>query len=223
MPGTRSGQERENRMIAPARARTVGGALLGVFAAFALSASVALGAPTGAPGNNGTIKVHDDREPSPDIKNQPHVDCPFHFHFFFADAGQTGDWWVMTWPPTGPQVFSGLAGSYTTNANGEYVTGDLTLDAGHYKLYWEGRNSQNVKHKAFWVDTSCQQAVEESPPEGGPAAGGEPTPFNGAIADSAPAPTNGGTNALELAVLLGGGSALALVVLRPVGRGIRRR
>jgi hypothetical protein len=214
---------RENRMIAPARARTVWGALLGVAAAFALSTSVAFGAP----GNNGTIKVHDDREPSPEVKNQPHVDCPFHFHFFFADAAQAGDWWVMVWPPTGPMTFSGLAGSYLTDSNGEYVTGDLVLDAGHYKLFWEGDTTpggqQPIKHKVFWVDESCEQAVEESPPEegGGPAAGGEPTPFNGSTA-AAPASTTSNTG-MELAVLLGGGSALALVLLRPVRRGIRRQ
>jgi hypothetical protein len=213
-------------MIAPARARTVGGALLGVFAAFALSASVALAAP----GNNGTVKVHDSPgEPSPEIKNQPHVDCPFHFHFFFADAFQSGDWWVVSWSPTGDGSVV-LTGSYTTDSNGEYVTPDQQLDAGHYKLYWEGDTvpggNTPIKHKVFWVDTSCEQAVEESPPEsppeGGPAAGG-PTPFNGSTIASAPAPSNGPVSGTELAVLLGGGSALALVVLRPVRGSIRRR
>jgi len=218
-------------MIAPARARTVGGALFGVLAAFALTASVALGAP----GNNGTIKVHDEREPSPVVKNEPHVDCPFHFHFFFADAGQEGAWWVTPWAPTGSKAGSVASGTYATDQNGEYVTEDLTLDAGHYKLFWEGAENPggntNIKHKAFWVDTSCEQAVEESPPEsppeggpqqGGPAAG-QPTPFNGSTVESAPAPTNGDTSALTLAALIGGGSALALVTLKPVRRGIRRR
>lgn len=205
-------------MIAPARARTVGGALFGVFAALALSASVALAAP----GNNGTIKVHDSPgEPSPEVKNEPHVGCPFHFHFFFADAGQSGTWWVMEWPPTGAMVFSGLAGSYTTDSNGEYVTGDLQLDAGHYKLYWDGDTvpggNTPLKHKAFWVDESCP------PEEGGPVeGGGEPTPMNGSTT-SAPTATSGDTGALMLAALLSGGSAFGLVLLRPVRRGIRRR
>jgi hypothetical protein len=213
-------------MIAPAHARTVGGALLGVVAAFALSASVALGAP----GNNGTIKVHDEREPSPVVKNEPHVDCPFHFHFFFADANQSGDWWVLTWAPGDKGVLV-ASGSYTTLSNGEFITEDLTLNAGHYKLYWEGDTTpggnQPIKHKVFWVDTSCAQAVvespPESPPEGGPAAGPGQTPFNGSTSATVPAPNNGTPSGTELAVVLAGGSALALVVLRPVRGSIRRR
>src|SRR5207249_7323109 len=48
-----------------------------------------------------------------------------------------------------------LAGTYTTNANGEDrqpEEGAYQLPDGHYKLFWEGRNSQNIKHKVFWVE-----------------------------------------------------------------------
>ncbi|MEA2608934.1 MAG: hypothetical protein QOJ75_1177, partial [Chloroflexota bacterium] len=113
-----------------------------LLAAFALLAPVAA-APTGAPGNNGTVKIHDGgTDDQPIIKNEPHV-CTFHLHFFFADAGQTGAWWIKSWPPTGKSA-TVLSGAYTTNAKGEYRTpatpGAYTLPAGHYKLFWEGRN-----------------------------------------------------------------------------------
>jgi len=117
-------------------------------------ASLAAG-PTGAPGNNGTVKVHDGgAEPSPEVRNQPHV-CTFHLHFFFADAAQSGSWQIRSWSPTGDGSVV-LAGTYTTDANGEYRTPPApdayTLPNGHYKVFWEGRNSQNIKHKVFWVD-----------------------------------------------------------------------
>jgi hypothetical protein len=129
------------------------------------------GHPDGAPGNNGTIKVHDNNpgEPDPEVKNQPHV-CEFDLHFFFGDAGQTGDWWIKSWPPTsasGPD--SDPAGAVLS---GTYEDPDLdredrepdpdegityyTLPDGHYKLFWEGAATPggqlNIKHKVFWVE-----------------------------------------------------------------------
>src|SRR5258705_4584539 len=111
-------------------------------------------AQTGPAGNNGTIKIHDGgTEPSPEVRNQPHV-CTFHLHFFFADAEQAGAWWIRSWSPTGDGA-TVLTGTYLTDANGEYRTpaepGAYTLPDGHYKLFWEGRSSSNIKHKAFWV------------------------------------------------------------------------
>jgi len=145
---------------------------------------LALGAPSStaaADGNNGTIKVHDAFEPDPVVKNEPHVDCPFHFHFFFADAGQTGDWWVLEWAPNDKGAATGVSGTYHTNSDGEYVTSSLTLPAGHYKLFWEGRNGQNIKHKAFWVDESCAPVLAPAPTP-------TPTPAGG-IAAANPTPT----------------------------------
>ena len=69
-------------------------------------------------GNNGTVKIHDGAgEPSPEVKNQPHV-CTFHMHFFFADAGQTGDWEIQRWAP-GPKGEVVPSSTYHTDANGE--------------------------------------------------------------------------------------------------------
>jgi hypothetical protein len=113
----------------------------------------------GPPGNNGTVKIHSGdafagEEPSPEIQNEPHVSCPFHAHFFFADAGQTGDWVITGHAPTKDNV--GTFGSYVTGADGSYTTAAIELAPGHYKLSWNGRNDKNVKHKTFWVDSGCE-------------------------------------------------------------------
>jgi len=120
-----------------------------------------VGLTFGANGNNGTVKIHDGAsDEAPVINNEPHV-CTFHLHFFFADAAQAGDWWIDEHPPTGgAQV---LDGAYLTDANGEDQTVEMGLPAGHYKLYWEGSNDHNIKHKTFWV--TC-----DNPP--GPIGGG---------------------------------------------------
>src|SRR5205809_4378440 len=140
-----------------------------------------------APGNNGTVKIHDGAtEPSPEVKNQPHV-CTFHLHFFFADAGQAGDWWIESWPPTGDRG-TVLAGTYLTNANGEDrqpEEGAYQLPDGHYKLFWEGRNTQNVKHKVFWV--KC------APTSGGGTTGGGTTGGAGGTTGGGTTGVAGGT------------------------------
>jgi hypothetical protein len=103
-------------------------------------------------GNNGTVKVHEGAlatDTAPEIRNEPHV-CTFHLHFFFADGGQTGDWSIDQQSPTGSAV-AVLSGSYATAPNGEFATVEYGLPVGHYKLYWDGRNEQNQKHKTFWV------------------------------------------------------------------------
>jgi hypothetical protein len=103
----------------------------------------------GGDGNNGTVKIHDGAtDEAPVIMNEPHV-CTFHLHFFFADAGQVGDWRIDEQAPTGGDQV--LDGTYLTDANGEDQTVEMGLPAGHYKLYWDGRNDQNLKHKTFWV------------------------------------------------------------------------
>ena len=201
--------------IAHRRVRTVWGVLLGLVTAFALSASVALASP---PGNNGTVKIHDGGTDSePVIKNEPHV-CTFHLHFFFADPFQSGDWWIRSWPPTGDGSVVD-SGTYDTNSSGEDRvpdSGSMSLDNGHYKLFWQGDEEKLIKHKVFWVD--C-------PPNGAPGGNGEeggaatPTPFQGATGE---APTGDGGNAsLMLALLLTGGSAAVFVLLQPFPKRVR--
>jgi hypothetical protein len=198
--------------IVHARARTIWAALLGVTAAFALSASVALAAP---PGNNGTVKIHDGATDSePVINNEPHV-CTFHLHFFFADPFQSGDWWIREWPPTGDGSVV-MSGTYDTDPSGEDrvpTSGSFGLDPGHYKLLWQGDESNLIKHKVFWV--GC-------PEEGGPLQDEPtPTPFDGAM--NGDSTGSNGTGSATLALLLGAGSAAAtLLLLRPTGRRVDR-
>jgi hypothetical protein len=117
-----------------------------------------------ANGNNGTVKIHDGAtENEPVIANQPHV-CDFHLHFFFSDAGQTGDWWIQSWPPTGDKT-TVMSGTYLSDGIGEYrdpAVGSHSLPNGHYKLFWQGRNEKNIKHKVFWVD--CDPTPPPPPP-----------------------------------------------------------
>ena len=144
--------------------------------------ALAIAAPAAAknpPGNNGTVKIHDNFEAEPIVRNEPHVVCDFHLHFFFSDSSQEGDWWIESWPPTGNKTtVMGRAPYGPTNAAGEWATGALTLSAGHYKLYWEGRNDHNIKHKVFWVEP-CVTTLAPPPPPPPPT---PPTP-----------PTGGGT------------------------------
>ncbi len=117
----------------------------------ALSASAVLAED----GNNGTVKIHEGATDVATTLSEDAQVCTFHVHFFFADAGQSGDWSIDQSPPTGTDP-SIIQGSYLTAANGEYQTVELGLPIGHYDLSWEGRNDQNVKHKSFWV--TCENA-----------------------------------------------------------------
>jgi hypothetical protein len=101
-------------------------------------------------GNNGTVKIQEGAaNAEPITRNEPHV-CTFHMLFLFADGGQTGDWTIDQQAPTGSDQ-SVLSGSYVTNADGQFATVEYGLPVGHYTLNWDGRNSQNQKHKTFWV------------------------------------------------------------------------
>lgn len=131
------------------RRRTPLAAVLAVLAII-LTASMVSADPKG---NNGTVKVHSSGgdETAMNMANDPHVTCPFHFHFYFGDAGQTQTWWVAD------DAGNGVAGgTYTADAAGEAQSGDVVVPgAGHYTVSWNGRNEQNVKHKTFWVDGDC--------------------------------------------------------------------
>lgn len=131
---------------------------LSLTAILSVTLLVAAALPAGAagpPGNNGTVKIHSsaENEPSPEVANEPHVTCPFHVHLFFADTYQAGEWSISGQAPT-PDADS-LAGSYDTLDGTGFVTGDLFLTAGHYRLSWQGRSDGNVKHKTFWVEGEC--------------------------------------------------------------------
>jgi hypothetical protein len=157
-----------------------------------LAGSVAAGsagaAPAGAPGNNGTVKIHEGPgEPAPETRNEPHV-CTFHVHGMFFDAGQELTFTVTSWPPTGDRSVV-LSGTITADGTGEGRTpGEYELADGHYRLTVDTGNGKPTqdKHKMFWVQCAAS-TTPPSPPggddgdEGGGGGGGD--------LNSAPAPT----------------------------------
>jgi len=108
-----------------------------------------------APGNNGTVKIHEgSAEPSPVTRNEPHV-CTFHVHALFFDANQTLTFVVRSWPPTGDRsvVLSGALQTDGSGAGRAPLTGAYSLPDGHYKLFvdTDGSGDDKLKHKVFWV------------------------------------------------------------------------
>lgn len=140
------------------------GALSAVAAAALLSAPAAAHAT--APGDNGTVKIHDATTGEELRKNEPHV-CEFYLDAFGFDSVQQVSWHIEAWAPTaavkGETVKSG---AITLDGEGHGRTDDMTLPDGHYKLFWnfQGENG-SAKHKVFWTD--CE---DEEP------SGGTPTP-----------------------------------------------
>ncbi|MFF8359368.1 LPXTG cell wall anchor domain-containing protein [Streptomyces chartreusis] len=140
------------------------GALSAVAAAALLSAPAAAHAT--APGDNGTVKIHDATTGEELRKNEPHV-CEFYLDAFGFDSVQQVSWHIEAWAPTaavkGETVKSG---AITLDGEGHGRTDDMTLPDGHYKLFWNFQGEKgSAKHKVFWTD--CE---DEEP------GGGTPTP-----------------------------------------------
>jgi LPXTG-motif cell wall-anchored protein len=143
------------------RSLTRAGALCAVASAALM---VAPSAHATAPGDNGTVKIHDATTGEELRRNEPHV-CTFYLDAFGFDAVQEVDWHIEAWAPTadvkGETVKSG---EITLGADGHGRTDDLSLPDGHYKLFWnfDGENGA-AKHKVFWTD--CQGGGDDG--EGG--------------------------------------------------------
>ena len=114
-----------------------------------------------APGDNGTVKIHDATTGEELRKNEPHV-CTFYLDGFGFDAGQQVDWRIEAWAPTahvkGEVVKSD---TLTLGADGNGRTTDLSLPDGHYKLFWNFDGEKGAaKHKVFWVD--CEDKGQDT-------------------------------------------------------------
>ncbi|MBA2946119.1 LPXTG cell wall anchor domain-containing protein [Streptomyces himalayensis] len=128
-------------------------------AAVAVSLVLAPSAVATAPGDNGTVKIHDATTGEELRKNEPHV-CTFYLDAFGFDAGQQVDWHIEAWAPTADVKGETVkTGSLTLDAEGHGRTDDLSLPDGHYKLFWnfDGENG-SAKHKVFWTD--CEDDTE---------------------------------------------------------------
>ena len=116
-------------------------------------ASAALFAVPAAPGDNGTVKIHDARTGEELRRNEPHV-CTFYLDAFGFDGVQRVDWHIEAWAPTA-SVKGGTvkSGALTLDAGGHGRTEDLSLPDGHYKLFWNFEGEKGAaKHKVFWTD-----------------------------------------------------------------------
>ncbi|MER5184332.1 LPXTG cell wall anchor domain-containing protein [Streptomyces sp. NPDC002896] len=133
-------------------------------AAVAVSLVISPSAFATAPGDNGTVKIHDATTGEELRKNEPHV-CTFYLDAFGFDAGQQVDWHIEAWAPTADVKGETVkTGSLTLDAEGHGRTDDLSLPDGHYKLFWnfDGENG-SAKHKVFWTDCEDDTGTGATP------------------------------------------------------------
>jgi LPXTG-motif cell wall-anchored protein len=158
------------------------------------AATVLLAAPAAhaAPGDNGTVKIHDAKTGEALMKNQPHV-CTFYLDAFKFDAGQQATWTIVEWPPTGTQGKVVLKADKTLDAQGHGRTEDLQLPDGHYKLNWHfvGEHGKGGKHKVFWVDCKDEGGTTGTTPS----QGASTTPTDQASQPASPAPSSTSSSA----------------------------
>lgn len=136
------------------------------------------------------------------MRNEPKV-CKFYLVGFHFDAGQAVSWKIESWPPTGDRSVV-KTGTLVLDGNGWGRTDNMTLENGHYKLFWNfvGENGK-AKQKVFWMkcpspggkptptpSESTPSAPSSSPPSTKP----NPTPTNTAPTPPAGAPTPVHTN-----------------------------
>ncbi|WP_405645076.1 LPXTG cell wall anchor domain-containing protein [Streptomyces sp. NBC_00019] len=142
---------------------TRAGALSAVAVAALLAAAPSAHAT--APGDNGTVKIHDASTGEELRRNEPHV-CTFYLDAFGFDSAQEVDWHIESWAPTaGVKGETVKSGEITLDGEGHGRTEDLSLPDGHYKLFWnfEGENG-SAKHKVFWTD--CEDTDDGNPGDG---------------------------------------------------------
>src|SRR4051794_33434172 len=147
-----------------------------------------------APGDNGTVKIHDATTGEELRKNEPHV-CTFYLDAFGFDAVQEVDWHIEAWAPTADVKGENVkSGEITLDTDGHGRTDDLSLPDGHYKLFWnfEGENGA-AKHKVFWTDCADGEGADGTTT---PTASASGTPGSG---DSASPSAEPGTEPSESA------------------------
>jgi LPXTG-motif cell wall-anchored protein len=141
-----------------------------------------------APGDNGTVKIHDAATGEELRHNEPHV-CTFYLDAFGFDGGQQVDWHIEAWAPTaGVKGETVKSGSLTLDGEGHGRTNDLSLPDGHYKLFWNFDGEKgSAKHKVFWTD--CAESEEPGTAPGGSAAPPSSPPATADAPPASPAPS----------------------------------
>jgi LPXTG-motif cell wall-anchored protein len=171
-----------------------GGLAAGVSAALLIAPA----AHASAPGDNGTVKIHDATTGEELRRNEPHV-CTFYLDAFGFDAVQEVDWHIEAWAPTADTKGETVkTGAITLDAQGHGRTDDLSLPDGHYKLFWNFAGEKGAaKHKVFWTDCADEQ-------------GGGSTPTASASASASPSPgssSSGSPTALPTSTASSGAAA----------------
>ncbi|XHM67794.1 LPXTG cell wall anchor domain-containing protein [Streptomyces nigra] len=206
----------------------------GALSAVAASAVLCLPATAHAtaPGDNGTVKIHDSATGEELRRNEPHV-CTFYLDAFGFDRAQQVDWHIEVWAPTaGVKGETVRSGALTLDGEGHGRTADLTLPDGHYKLFWNFAGEKgSAKHKVFWTDcgedeTAPSPSASVSASESASGSGSEApdeTPAAEAAPSASPSPQGGegdlaetgngapvGLLSAAAAALLGAGGYLVL-------------
>jgi len=119
-----------------------------------------------APGNNGTIKVHEQGTPNLTESNDPKV-CSFNIEGFSFDAGQTG--YLIFTVQGGDQPTGQAVGPYAfgpVSADGTFASQYFNLIDGHYKVTLYGKDSKGqvdynnqLKAKSKVFKVSCDHNV----------------------------------------------------------------
>jgi hypothetical protein len=144
-------------------------------------------APGARNGDNGTVKIHNSTTPVTDPRNEPHV-CVFYLDAFGFDPGQSVSWQIKSWPPTGDRAVV-ASGALALDSNGDGHTGDMTLQNGHYKLFWNFAGQHGfAKQKVFWVACAAPTPTPTPTPTGSPTP--TPTPTGSPTPTPSPTPTS---------------------------------
>jgi hypothetical protein len=180
-----------------------------------------------SPGNNGTIKIHEQGTPVGTESNDPKV-CIFNVEGFHFDSGQTG--YIRFDVQGGDAPHGHAAGPFSwgpANSQGRYDTQYFRLDPGHYKatLYGKtvGKNGQTqidvkAKSKVFKVRCGEESPATPTPPGGG--GGGEtPTPPITPTPPVTPTPPGGGGGGGATPTPPGGGGGGGATPTPPGGGG----
>ncbi|MFH8384570.1 LPXTG cell wall anchor domain-containing protein [Kitasatospora sp. NPDC018058] len=167
-------------------------AALMLLAPAAYAAAGGNGNGKGAPGNNGTVKIHDAATGQEDVRNEPKV-CTFYLDSFGFDPNQDVLWAIFDMNDMSEPV---VYGDIPVDDHGHVRTEDISLPDGHYKLFWkavplvngelpEHPDVSNPKHKVFKVDCGGQTPA----PTGKPSPTATPTKAPSASPTAVPSTT----------------------------------
>ncbi|MFF4564217.1 LPXTG cell wall anchor domain-containing protein [Streptomyces sp. NPDC001435] len=162
----------------------------------AVAAAALFAAPSAyatAPGDNGTVKIHDAKTGEELRRNEPHV-CTFYLDAFGFDGVQEVDWHIEAWAPTAaPKGETVKSGAITLDGEGHGRTEDLSLPDGHYKLFWNFDGEKGAaKHKVFWTDCADSEGGGTTPSASPSSSASESASPSGSASPSASASESAG-------------------------------